>query len=94
VEEYRLFVAETRRETQLPLSLQVNPELRWRIEAFGSVCFLRNKCAGFLNADSTQLIFSELIGRVILTSELLSIIPEKFLKELYRKEILISNEVV
>ncbi len=43
----------------LPDRVVCNPIIRWRVEEFGVVCYLRKTCAGILNADVAQeLLYS------------------------------------
>jgi hypothetical protein len=91
VEEYRLYQSERRRPIKFPPMVVVNPELRSRPEAFGSACFLENRCVGLFNADTTRLLFSDLFGRAHAVDHLQRSIPRTFLAELMWKRVLIEQ---
>jgi AdoMet-dependent heme synthase len=89
IREYQRLMAENQFNAEIPPLLIVNPDLRWRPESFGSVCFLDDQCAGIFNADTTELIFKELAGKVNQKTTLMEMLPEQFLRELCGKHILV-----
>jgi len=91
IKEYQLFTEENQFNAEIPPLLIVNPDLRWRNESFGSVCFLGNQCAGIFNDDTTKLVFEELAGKTNPKADLLRMLSEKFLNELYGKHILLAG---
>jgi pyrroloquinoline quinone biosynthesis protein E len=92
VENHLAYLQESESSIELPQTLSVNPNLKHRSEPFGSVCFLGAGCAGILNPDATELIFTELSGKTVTSTELLGIIPEEFLTNLVRQKILVAAD--
>jgi radical SAM protein with 4Fe4S-binding SPASM domain len=93
IKEHQRFMEENSSKGDLPPFIQINPELRWRAEPFGSVCFLNNQCAGVFNADTTELLFTELKSRTVDSAKLAQSVPISFLKDLYAKQVLISGPI-
>lgn len=68
--------------------LKVNTDLRYRLESFGSVWFLHNRCVGIFNENTTKLLI-QISDQIINSIDLVKIIPEVFLNDLVEKQILV-----
>ncbi len=88
--EHQLFMQETAMKVEIPALLVINPALKYRKEPFGSVYFLDGRCAGIFNQETTDLLLSELAGKIHQADSLLSVAPPYFIEGLCEKKILVE----
>jgi len=91
VDEYQKICNEEYCEVILPDKAEINPNLRWRKEEFGIVCYVGNKCLGIINNDAAKLLLMDTPNKIINVVNLAEIIPPKLVGKLFQKGVLIPR---